>query len=319
MLAQFLLFCGFWFSMAVLGDCAFVEVSEPIQVRQDGAMATKLGMFSYTEMDTGRCYYWTDAIFRNGTVGIPISEEQQLEFYVQDVLGEQWYGTLSLAATAVVISLLWFLYVTSYCCSTQILPVRLFTGFMIAVVFVAVQGLTFLVLSSDWCSDFQCKRGRTAGFSIASMAAFFISGCSFFFMTNYPGHASLAMLQEEHHQHVMAGDEEAQTSYETKEATPEEREEEPPEEDLLPGDQDYEEGIEKALTGHEPEDPESAPLPKEPSIEEKEEEPSAADETAVAEADNKADDTKVIEAEAVPETNSLLAAPTPKSMDEGEA
>jgi hypothetical protein len=234
--AQFLLFCGFWFSMAVIGDCNFVEVAEPIQVRQDGIMATRLGLLSYTEMDTGRCYFWADTLLTNTTGSlIPLYGEKQLEYYLRYVLGSQWYPSIALATTAVVISLFWFLYMTSYCCSTHLQGIRLFTGFMIAIVLVVVQGLTFLVLGTGWCEHYQCVASRTAGFTYASCVTFFLSGCPFFFMSNYPGESLLAKLHEEHQHRVMTGDEEA-------------LEDEPPEE---------EEGIEKVLT-NESEDPEAS-------------------------------------------------------------
>jgi hypothetical protein len=255
--AQFLLFCGFWFSLAVIGDCSFVEVVEPIQVRQDGVMATRLGLLSYTEMGTGQCYFWSDAILTNTTGSlVPLDGEKQLEYYVRDVLGSQWYPSIVLASTVVVISLLWFIYVTSYCCSTQIRGVRFFTGFMVALVFVTIQGLTFLVLATKWCDRNQCVTSRTAGFTYASCASFLLSGCAFFFMSDYPGKRLLAKLREEHHCHVMAGDEEAPqlqpyNNNITSQVGMEERKDEPPEEGLLPGDKDYEaneEDVEKVLT-----------------------------------------------------------------------
>jgi hypothetical protein len=248
----------------VIGDCNFVELGEPIQVRQDGVMATELGLLSYTEMDTGKCYYWTDIIVTNTTGSrfplVPLDGDKQLEYYVRNVLGRQWYPSIVLATTAVVISLLWFIYVSSFCCSTHVRGLRMFTGFMIAIVFVSIQGLTFLALSTSWCDNNQCVTGRTAGFTYAACVCFFLSGCAFFFMSDFPGERSLTKLQEEHHHHVMAGDEEAQP-YITAETGMEERDDEPPEEDLLPGDKDYykakEEDIEKTLTKGS-EDPEAS-------------------------------------------------------------
>jgi hypothetical protein len=249
--------------MTVIGDCRFVEVAEPIQVRQDGVMAERLGLLSYTDMDTGRCYFWNDTILVNTTGSLfPLDGEEQLENYVRHVLGSQWYPSIALATTAVVLSLLWFCYVTTYCCSTQVRGVRFFSGFMIAIVFVTVQGLTFLVLSTSWCDINQCETSRTVGFTYASCVCFFLSGCAFLLMSNYPGERLLAKLHEEHHNHVMAGDEEVQ-SYVTPLVGMGEREDEPPEEDLLPGDVDYEakeEDIEKVLTKAS-EDPEAAPEP----------------------------------------------------------
>ena len=238
-----------------MGDCSFVEVAEPIMVRQDGVMATRLGLLSYQD-ESGQCYYWTDSIpvnvtnpFVNGT--FYQWGDQQLEYYVEQVLGRAWYPTIALGIAAVFTSFLTFLYVTSYCCSTQVRGIRMFTGFFVAIVIVICQGLLFLVLDSDWCRDNQCETSRSAGFAYAAIVAFFISGVSFFFMSNYPGQAALAKLQEEHHQHVMAGDEEAPYPVASPTAKFEDLEDEPSEEEPLPGDDNYvmNEGIEKSLTG----------------------------------------------------------------------
>lgn len=334
--------------MSVLGDCSLVEVAEPIQVRQDGEMATRLGLASYMEMDSGRCYYWTDDILypqsNNATTGslpIILEPDQQLEYYVQDVLGSQWYPSIALSVTAVLISFLWFLYVTSYCCSTQVRGVRIFNGFMVALVFVAVQGLTFVFLGTEWCDTNQCQVGRTAGFAYASCVAFFLSGAAFIFMSNYPGEASLAKLQQEHHNHVMVGDDEEAQPLETAAVGMEEREEEPPEEDLLPGDQNYEareEDIEKTLTAKDSEDPEAAveSQPEEPpnssekaesppeaqSAQEEESTKATADaesSPAVAEDAQSKNNSEPITAEAVLVTESSPNPPRPPSLDEGEA
>ena len=77
-------------------------------------------------------------------------------------------------------------------------------------------------------------------------------------MSNYPGQEALSKLQEEHHQHVMAGDEEAPYPVASPTTKFEDLEDEPSEEEPLPGDDDYimNEGIEKSLTGQT--DPEAA-------------------------------------------------------------
>ncbi|KAL3905256.1 MAG: hypothetical protein SGILL_009749, partial [Bacillariaceae sp.] len=249
LMAQFLLFCGFWFATATMGDCSFIEVASPIVVRQDGAMASRIGLLSYTDMETGQCYYWSDTIVVDGRV---IFGDLQIEHYVETVLGREWFPTIALGIATVFVSLMCFFYVTSYCCSTQVRGVRMFTGFFVAIVVVILEGLIFLVLGSDWCKDNQCETSRSAGFAIAAIAAFFLSGSAFFFMSNYPGQAALSKLQEEHHQYVMAGDGEAYPAGAPPSAD-ENLEDEPDEEDPLPGDEDYfdkeeSEGIEKSLT-----------------------------------------------------------------------
>ncbi|KAG7340653.1 hypothetical protein IV203_024196 [Nitzschia inconspicua] len=313
LVAQFLLFCGFWFSVAVMGDCSFVEVAEPIQVRQDGALATRLGLLSYTEMGTGQCYFWTDTLPRGTVPGkySPVYGEQQFEYYMQEVLGSQWYLTIGLSATAVGISLVCFVYVTTYCCSTQVHAIRLFSGLMVALIFVTVQGLTFLVLSTDWCVDNQCETSRTTGFSFASIVSFFLSGCAFLFMTDYPGKEALAKLQGEQHKHLFDEDDEGPPNKilaggleELDEASPEEEEEDDDDEEegLLPADQNIEnqeEGIQKSMTIQESEDPEAAP--------EKHKDTIAQTDSSTAgstDADAKSKNTETITVDAVPVSDS---------------
>ncbi|KAG7373338.1 hypothetical protein IV203_034062 [Nitzschia inconspicua] len=297
LVAQFLLFCGFWFSVAVLGDCSFVEVAEPIQVRQDGALATRLGLLSYTEIGTGQCYFWTDTLPRGTVPGklSPVYGDQQFEYYMQEVLGSQWYLTIGLSATVVGISLVWFVYVTTYCCSTHVHAARLFTGLMIALIFVTLQGLTFLVLSTDWCVDNQCETSRTTGFSFASIVSFFLSGCAFLFMTDYPGKEALETLDEDGKgppDEILKGGLE-----EVDEESPEEE----VEEGLLPADQNdenQEEGIQKSETIQESEDPEAAPENHKDTIAETD------SITASTDADAKSKDTEAITVDAVPVSDS---------------
>jgi hypothetical protein len=267
LLSQFLFFCGFWFALAVLGDCSFVEVSPPLLVRQDGVMASRIGLLSYQDETDGRCYFWTDQIVANNTA---LWGDQQLDYYVRSVLGRAWYPTIALGITTVIVSFLGFLYVASYCCSSQVRGVRMFTGFFVAIVIVTCQGLTFLILDSDWCRDNQCETSRSAGFAYAACVAFFISGMAFCFMSNYPGQAALAKMQEE--RHAMVGDEEAGFPATSPTAKDEEdlqdrRSEEEPH--SSGGDDDYitDHGIEKTLTeqsNHESSSPQEETVQEDP-------------------------------------------------------
>mmetsp|Transcript_12080 Transcript_12080/g.22453 ORF Transcript_12080/g.22453 Transcript_12080/m.22453 type:complete len:331 (-) Transcript_12080:63-1055(-) len=234
LLSQFLLFCGFWFAVTALGDCSFVQVDAPIFVREDGTRSSRLGFLSYTDDSTGECYFWSESITVDGK---SISGGYQLQFYLQDVLGREWVPSFCLSAAACVLSFLLFLYITSYCCATQVRCVRYFTGFLLAIVVVVLQGLTYLVFSSSWCTENGCETSRSSKIGIAATVCFFLSGSSFFFMSDYPGKQGLAEIQQEHEKTVV-GDEE-NPALPPHDASPDDREDEPSEEEPLPGDEEY--------------------------------------------------------------------------------
>merc|ERR1740130_2153519 len=67
MMGQFLLFIGFWFSIATLSDCNFITLlsedngdSDGIVVREDGLKSNQIGLLSYLDINTDQCYYWTN-------------------------------------------------------------------------------------------------------------------------------------------------------------------------------------------------------------------------------------------------------------------
>jgi hypothetical protein len=189
MLGQLFLLCGCFFSLAAMGDCAFVETAIPVTVYTTIAgegftrSATRLGFFMY-ENETGYCYYWTDGYF--ATV------EEQIQYYINNVLGNGWFASINMASTAVCVAFLFFLYVTSYCCSAQIRPFRFTTGFFIGIVLVVFQGLTFLVYQSEWCDIYQCSFGRSAGFSVGAAVCFLLSGIMWCMTSDYPGEEGAA-------------------------------------------------------------------------------------------------------------------------------
>mmetsp|Transcript_3658 Transcript_3658/g.8832 ORF Transcript_3658/g.8832 Transcript_3658/m.8832 type:complete len:314 (-) Transcript_3658:1281-2222(-) len=184
-IGQLLLLCGFMFSIAAAGDCAFVETAVPVNVftseldGQGQRVATKLGFFMYENSETQYCYYWSDNSFA--------SIEDQIDFYINNVLGPDWFQPLNLAWAATSVSFLFFLYVTSYCCSAQIRPFRFCTGVFIGIVIVVFQGLAFLVYDSQWCETYQCSFGRSAGFAVGAATCFFLSGIMWCMTKDYPG------------------------------------------------------------------------------------------------------------------------------------
>lgn len=190
MMSQLLVLSGVLFSLAALGDCAFVEVSEPIGVSPNSGKFTtrRLGMLTFEKQD-GQCYFWNDEY---------ISVEQQIQYYIDNVLGSDWTATINLAVTANACGILLFLYLTSYCCSSQLRPIRYATGFMLAIVTTVLQGLTFLVYGTQWCSDNGCSFSRSAGSSVGAALSYFLAGLFFCATTDYPGTDAAAMAAAEH-------------------------------------------------------------------------------------------------------------------------
>lgn len=197
-----MLLSGFFLSIAAAGDCAFVNTEVPVPVftattsssggNNDVApairLANKLGFFMYTNIDTGQCYYWSDNTF--ATI------EDQITFYINNVLGSDWYQSINLAWSATSVSLLFFLYAISYCCSSQVRPVRYVLGIFIGIVVVVFQGLCFLVYGSEWCDRYQCTFGRSAGFAVGAATCFLLSGIMWCLTTDYPGEDSIGIASD---------------------------------------------------------------------------------------------------------------------------
>jgi hypothetical protein len=75
----------------------------------------------------------------------------------------------------------------SFICSSQVRGVRFFNFVFLSVALTTSQGLTFLVFHSDLCSEKGCTFSRGAGFSVAAMISFFLSGLCFLATKDYPG------------------------------------------------------------------------------------------------------------------------------------
>lgn len=183
---QLFMFGGLLFSLAATGDCAFVEtvIPVPVYTSEDDLgdftkLANRLGMFTYENLDDGYCYHWTDTSF--ATI------EDQVQYYIKNVLGPDWNSSINLASAATVISFLIFVYLTSYCCSSHIRPFRYVAGFFIAVILTLFQGLALLVYRSDWCDQYQCSFGRSAIFAVVALVCFLFSGIIWCLTTDYPG------------------------------------------------------------------------------------------------------------------------------------
>merc|ERR1712238_367532 len=125
---------------------------------------------------------------------VRVDGDEQLEYYLQTVLGSQWYPSILLLSLSTFLALLVFLYVISYCCSTQVFGIRFFTGLFISIVLTLLQGLgTYLVYASQWCNetDTFCTIGRSTIFSIVASCCYFLSGLLFIVTSDYPGKQQL--------------------------------------------------------------------------------------------------------------------------------
>lgn len=179
--------------------------------RADNVTTDTLGLFSYKDAETNRCYYWTiDELVVGGSTAVKdgstitgiYSEavwngNQQAQYYIQSVLGEDWYTAMGFCCAAWGLSVLVFLYGTSYYCSTQVKACRCFTGCLVGICLPLLQGLgTMFVYTSEWCDVEGCSMGRTTYFSIGAAAAFFLAGINFWTMEHWPGQSVLDDLDE---------------------------------------------------------------------------------------------------------------------------
>jgi len=203
LLSQAFLFAGLGFSMATVGDCGLIIVDEPIEVRQDGVVATALGILSYRDPETNQCYFWGDDSVvgeiqvGNETITGEISGGKQLEYYLTEVLGEDWFLAMGLLGTAVALSLCVFSYATSYYCSTQVKPCRIFTGVIAGVFLPLLQAVgTTFAHTNEWCDLEGCSMGRDTIFSICATCCFVGAGICFWTMQHWPGQTTLDDMEK---------------------------------------------------------------------------------------------------------------------------
>jgi len=176
--AQFLLFMGTCFSLAALGDCSFVSVSPGIMVTEgndENSLVKRLGFITFGRPD-GTCYWYEDG---------DNADDQIRDYW--DFLGGDWTAARILGGVSAASGMLFFLFSISMCCSSHFLGVRLFMAFLVWVVLALFQCMTFMVFSSDICTENECKFSRSAGWSVAAAACFCLSGFCHVIMRDYPG------------------------------------------------------------------------------------------------------------------------------------
>jgi hypothetical protein len=187
--SQILLLIAVVFAVTALFDCSFVEILEPIEVspRSGGYTSRRLGMLTF-QMENGQCHRWNDEF---------ISVETQVQFYTDVVLGPDWQPSTRMAESTLIIGGILLLYMTSYCCSSQVSPIRLAIGTILTLLCMIQLCLSFMVYISSWCEEKFCYFSRSAAFSIAAAICFFFAGCAFCTTTDYPGEVSLVLASAE--------------------------------------------------------------------------------------------------------------------------
>eukprot|EP00537_Pseudo-nitzschia_pungens_P012608 CAMPEP_0172388126 /NCGR_PEP_ID=MMETSP1061-20121228/5284_1 /TAXON_ID=37318 /ORGANISM="Pseudo-nitzschia pungens, Strain cf. pungens" /LENGTH=315 /DNA_ID=CAMNT_0013117941 /DNA_START=36 /DNA_END=980 /DNA_ORIENTATION=+ len=181
--AQLLAMCGMFFSVATLADCSFAELGKrmffpedmdedlPLEVTQ----TQYVGFLTWKKLD-GSCYWYTSGS----------NWEDQLATF-HEMLGYDWEKSFYTAAISATLSVVFFCYVLSFTCSSQVRGVRYFNAVFLCVIITTLQGITFVTFSSSLCDEYGCTFSRSAGFSAAAMLCFFSSGLFFFGTTNYRG------------------------------------------------------------------------------------------------------------------------------------
>jgi hypothetical protein len=174
---------GVLLSLATLGDCSFVWLDPGIEVSETDSVVIRLG-FATFQRPNGACYWYEYADNPN----------DQVEEYF-DFLGSDWRLARIFGAVAGCGGLLYFLFSLSLCCSSHLRAIRLFSAFFLCVALTLFQLMTFLVFTSDICSDSKCELSRSAGWSIGAASCYFTSGLLHLFMENYPGRDRVEEMQ----------------------------------------------------------------------------------------------------------------------------
>jgi len=175
---------GMLFSIATMGDCSFVELDErlffpsdfdvnlPLKVTQ----TQYVGFLTWQMLD-GYCYF-----YNHGN-----DPENQINEYM-DILGTDYFELARyFAMGSACLSFVYFCYLLSFTCSSQVQGVRRFNAVFLSIALTGVQGVCFVAFQSDFCDEYGCTFSRSAGFCVAAMGCFFLSGLCFLGAKEYPG------------------------------------------------------------------------------------------------------------------------------------
>lgn len=122
------------------------------------------------------CYFYNSGI----------DPESQLTQFV-DILGDDFVLARYIAMAAACLSFIYFCYLLSFTCSSQTKGCRSFNAFFLSVFLTGLQGVVFIAFRSDFCDEYGCTFSRSAGFCVAAMVCFFLSGLCFLCAKEYPG------------------------------------------------------------------------------------------------------------------------------------
>jgi len=176
--AQCFLIVGSFFSVASLGDCSFVKIDSDLKfVLGPTKTSNTFGYLTFEDAFDGRCYWYDDG---------GATSQQQIESY-WDFLGSDFNLTRIFAMIAAGGGWLQFLYSVTLCCSSHKRHFRDLQFFLVSIVLTLFQGLTLLIFNSDFCEEYTCTFGRSAGFSGAACACYFMAGAMYRAMSDYPG------------------------------------------------------------------------------------------------------------------------------------
>lgn len=174
---------GMLFSIATMGDCSFFQLDDRLFLPEDLDIRLPLkvtqtqyvGFLTWQMLD-GYCYFYNSGV----------DPEGQLEQFM-DILGDDFVLARFIAMAAACLSFLYFCYLLSFTCSSQTGGCRKFNAFFLSVFLTGLQGVVFIAFRSDFCDEYGCTFSRSAGFCVAAMGCFFLSGICFLFAKEYPG------------------------------------------------------------------------------------------------------------------------------------
>eukprot|EP00536_Pseudo-nitzschia_multiseries_P003685 jgi/Psemu1/284590/fgenesh1_pg.58_\ len=180
---QLLAMCGMIFSVATLADCSFAELDKRMFFPEDmdENLPLKVTQTQYVGFLTwkglnGSCYW-----YNYGS-----NWEDQLTTF-HEMLGKDWEKAFLVAAISASLSFVFFCYLLTFTCSSQVRGVRYFNTIVLCLVLTTLQSTTFGAFSSSLCDEYGCTFSRSAAFSVTATACFFLSGLFFFGTTDYRG------------------------------------------------------------------------------------------------------------------------------------
>lgn len=140
-------------------------------------VSNTFGFLTFEDAFEGRCYWYDD--------GGATSQAQVKEYW--EFLGHDFNLTRIFAMIGAAGGWLQFIYSITLCCSSQVRRLRYLQFFLVSIVLTIFQGATLLIFSSDFCAQYACTFGRSAGFSGAACACYFMAGSMYLTMSDYPG------------------------------------------------------------------------------------------------------------------------------------